>query len=320
MFRFLTVLLSASPDARFHSWCDQFGITTPFARLETTPRSVAGRGVFATDDLTQGDVAISIPEELVLHNKSGAGVFPTIAKNVEQKKFLFEKRNKGWRRLFKPLTRRNDDIFEFVEPDDFWQAELTAYSLACLDTDHPWATWISQWMRSDPVQKLFEQDGVSWENYDATSACVDELSAMLPDVSKYKLNAAVDLRLRRLAGLQNIFDLDDPRATAMYGCLSSRAIELGPGVTGIIPMFDMVNHSTRPNLALSFNGETFEMFALRDIQKDEELFICYNEDNELEWDEDRAVWAIVQWGIPQPNPVKQPQLEPMSAEKEDLIT
>ena len=311
MFRFLTVLLSASPDARFHSWCDQYGIATPFARVETTPRSVAGRGVFATDDLKQGDVAISIPEELVLHNKSGAGSFPAIAKNIERKKSRFEKRNKGWRRLFKPLARRNDDIFEFVELDDFWQAELTAYSLACLDTDHPWATWISQWMRSDPVQKLFEQDGVSWENYDATSACADELNAMLPDASKDKLNAAVDLRLRRLAGLQKIFDLDDPRATAMYGILSSRAIELGPGVTGVIPMFDMVNHSTQPNLALSFNGENFEMFALRDIQKDEELFICYNEDNELEWDEDRAVWTLVQWGIPHPNPI--------SAEKEVLI-
>jgi hypothetical protein len=319
MFHFLTVLLSASPDARFHSWCDQFGITTPFARLETTPRSVAGRGVFATDDLKEGDVAISIPEELVLHDQSCARFFPDIAKNIERKKYRFEKRNKGWRRLFKPFARRNDDIFEFVEPNDFWQAELTTYSLACLDTDHPWATWISQWMRSDPVQKLFEQDSVSWENSDATSVCVDELNAMLPDASKYKLNAAVDLRLRRLAGLQKIFGLEDPRATAMYSSLSSRAIELGQGITGVIPMFDMVNHSPCPNLALSFNGEKFDLFALRDIQKDEELFICYNEDNELEWDEDRAVWTLVQWGIPQPNPVNQPQQEPISAEKEVLI-
>jgi hypothetical protein len=301
MFIFLTALLSASPDARFHSWCDQFGITTPFARVETTPRSVAGRGVFATDDLKQGDVAISIPEELVLHDQSGARCFPEIAEKIERKRYRFEKRNEGWRRLFKPFARRNDDIFEYVEPHDFWQAELTAYSLACLDTDHPWATWISQWMRSDPVQKLFEQDGVPWGNSDAaTSACVDELSAMLPDVSKYKLKAAVDLRLRRLAGLQKIFDLEDPRATAMYCILSSRAIELGQGVTGVIPMFDMVNHSPRPNLALSFNGEHFELFALRDIQKDEELFLCYNEDDTMEWDEDIAVWTLVQWGIPQP--------------------
>ena len=293
MVRLLGLLLASSADSSFHSWCDRFGIETPLARLETTPRSVAGRGLFATNDITEGDVAIVIPPETVLFNKNAALAYPKLAKRLERRKKRYDNRNKWWNRLL-----RRDIDPEFVEPSDFWQAELTAYGLACLENgNHPWAEWISQWQRSDPYYKLL-QDGHSWEDEKAIVSVVDELHAMNPDAPKTKLKAAVDLRLRRFDGLRKLFDLDKS-AAAMEALLCSRAIDLDDGISAIIPMFDMINHSPTPNLALDFDGSNFELRALRPICKDEELFICYFGGNsESVWDEDSAVWALIQWGIP----------------------
>jgi hypothetical protein len=57
----------------------------------------------------------------------------------------------------------------------------------------------------------------------------------------------------------------------MYGLLISRAIEFGDQSSGVIPCFDMINHSPIPNLGLAFDGSYFEMIALRSIAKDEEV-------------------------------------------------
>ena len=74
-------------------------------------------------------------------------------------------------------------------------------------------------------------------------------------------------------------------------------------------MFDMINHNVVPNLGLSFDGSNFELIALRDIDENEEFFICYTREiSTLEHDTDSlslwddAIWSLVQWGIPQPPP------------------
>ena len=287
-------LLACSADDRFHSWCTEVGIETPLARLHTTPKSIAGRGVFATELIRKGEAAIIIPKDVVLYEKTGTRAFPKIARTVEKKKRRFENRHKWWNQVL----GRNAGEFEFLRPSDFWQAELTAYSLASIETGHIWADWISQWQRDDPVQKLYAND-VSWADGDALSTCVDELHEMLPDVSKYKLRAAVEIRLRRLDELKRVFGFRGANSISMHGILLSRAIDLGEGVTGLIPMFDMLNHSDQPNLAMSFDGSNFELLAVRDIENGEELFVSYRDTNgNDEWDEDSAVWALVQWGIP----------------------
>ena len=153
------------------------------------------------------------------------------------------------------------------------------------------------------MQKLYESGAVTWKDDDSISACTDELQKMLPGVSNiYKLRAAVDLRLRRLDALRQIFNLTDTQA-ALYSILISRAVELGGEVVGVIPMFDMIDHLVDLNLAMSFDGDNFELLALRDIKEGEDLFLCYNDENELSrWDEDNSVWTLVQWGGPQFSP------------------
>ena len=310
-FNLLTTLLLAarSSNLQFHDWCSSVGITTPLARLETTTRSVAGRGVFATEDIQAGDVVITIPEDVVLHEFNAATSFQSLAKKLWSKAKVFGK-GQGQRRWWHRFTKRRrlEENFEFTDSSDLWQATLTSFCLACLeDEDHPWAHWISQWQRNDPMQALFEK-GATWRDESEVLECVNQLAKLLPDVSPVKLRAAVEMRLGRLEELRTIFDLKDEKKDfyRMFGVLTSRAIELGDGVFGVLPMFDMLNHSDDPNLALSFDGKHFSLWGVRDIAKGEEFFVCYKdkESQSLEWDEDDAVWMLVQWGIPTPKSVE----------------
>lgn len=315
--RLFALLLSASvKDSLFHTWCERVGIGTPLARLETSSRSIAGRGVFATEDMLEGDIAVVIPQETVFFDLNAAESFPRVAKKLERSKRRFQSRKSLWRRL---IRRDFDGDSRFVTQNDFWHAELTSYSLACLDSEHPWASWMSQWQRDDPYYRLL-QGGATWKDAEAIEACVEEMSTMNPDCPKPKLRAAVDLRLRRFDGLQKIFDLDSSAAVT-DALLASRVIELGDGITGVIPMYDMFNHADCPNLALSFDGTNFELFALRKIVKDEELFLSYYDTKEAaNWNEDDAVWALVQWGIPMCKPARPRQESQKEDCAEDLVS
>lgn len=305
-------------DLQFHAWCSSVGIETPLAKLETTPRSVAGRGVFASANITEGDVVIAIPEEIVLHEYNAAACFPTVARKLWNCRSRFDdelygrprRRRRFWRNLFSRHRQpkgKNVEM-EFTHPSDFWQATLTSFSCACLEEsnnqDPPflWTPWISQWRRSDPMQSLFEK-GVSWRDDEDVLACVEELSQMLPEASKIKLRAAVEMRLGRLEELRAIFQLDKD-VSSMFGKITSRAMDLGEGVVGVLPMYDMINHCNEPNLALSFGDENFSLWALRDIEEGEELFVSYKcgDDERQEWDETDAIWMLMQWGIPMRKP------------------
>jgi hypothetical protein len=143
MLRLVTSLFAASADTSFHSWCTSVGIQTPGAVLKTTAESVAGRGVFATRNLKEGDVAIQIPEYCVLHEYHGAVEFPKVAKQFakEQKRYL--NRDKWWwRRTGLPfLGRTYKDMDHEDIMNSIWSAELSAYCLAALESGHPWAEW-----------------------------------------------------------------------------------------------------------------------------------------------------------------------------------
>lgn len=298
-----TALLATPADVDFHKWCTSVGIETYSAQLETTPRSVAGRGVFATANLEKGDVAITIPEKIVLHEFNAANRFPELALDLEARAQSFFKGRKLplVRRLF---SRKNfKEILEFTDDADFWQAKLTAYALACLNTeDHPWSSWIRQWQRSDPLQSQLEK-ATTWRDEPGVLKCLDELSEMVPDVSKTKLRVAIEMRLGRFEELRKIYDLNESTGS-MYGLVTSRAMELGDGISAILPMFDMLNHSLEPNLALSFDGDKFDLWATRDITKGEELFVSYSDlESNSALEEDDILWQAVQWGIPQLSPI-----------------
>ena len=297
-------------DAKFHEWCESVGIVTPLAKLETTDRSIAGRGVFATTNIQKGDVVISIPESIVFHEYNAAGAFPTVASRLWKQKMrhrdlVEDGRQRWWHRFSLPRRRLASHLYEFTDSSDLWQGTLTSFSLACLDTNHPWRDWISQWKRSDPMQTLFEK-GVTWRDEEEVLTCVEDLSRMLPDVSKTKLRVAVEMRLGRFEELKTIFNLqnDVVGASKMFGVLTSRAIELGDGILGILPAFDMINHSDEPNLAMEYRESMFHLWALKEIPDGEELFVSYKDRSASSsgWDENDAVWMLVQWGIPVPRP------------------
>merc|ERR1711976_108905 len=122
---------------------------------------------------------------------------------------------------------------------------------------------------------------------------------MVPDVSKTRLRVAIEMRLGRFEELRTIYDLNESTGT-MYGLVTSRAMDLGDGVSAILPMFDILNHSPEPNLALSFDGNRFELWATRGIMEGEELFVSYSDSQSTQaFDEDDVLWQAVQWGIPQ---------------------
>ena len=145
-------------------------------------------------------------------------------------------------------------------------------------------------------QDLLETNTSPYDN-DRISACVQELQKMIPGLDEHEIRAAVDIRIRRYHELRDIFKLDESFGT-IYGILISRALELGDGTVGVIPMFDMINHSKDPNLVLRYGEEgAFELIARRKIKSGEEFFLSY-QDEDIESDEYSDLWAAIQWGIP----------------------
>jgi len=301
------LLSPTAPDIGFHNWCASVGIpVSPSVQLATTPRSVAGRGVFAIEPLERGEIIAAIPSAVVFHPDNAAECFPDTAERMEEAKSEqvgFAKRGKWIRRLWARMLRRDDEI-KFLKDTELWQPELAQYALSAIEEDHPWADWISQWRRDDPMHKLFVS-GANSEDERAISAAADELQKMMSQLSHLKLRAALALRLGRMEEHSSIYGLlDDTKikdihVSEMYSLVSSRAIELDAdtGLTGIIPFYDMINHSLRPNLNLDYDGEVFELFANRNVEAGEELFLTYTKLGEP-MDENNALWALVQWGIP----------------------
>ena len=118
-------------------------------------------------------------------------------------------------------------------------------------------------------------------------------------MTKYDINAAVEIRLHQVDEYTERYHNKASTSKTLYTTLISHAIGLSDSVTGILPMHDMLNHSTDPNLAFSFCNGNFELVALRDISSDEELLLLYVGvfHKEGEWDGDNATWLLVQWGI-----------------------
>ena len=285
---------SPSKDAIFNEWCTNVGILCDHAEVRTGPESVGGRGVFSTNEISRGNVAISIPRYLAFTRFNAAGYFPVLANALEE----CRREKQGYLKRIWNRIRRKPEV-ELSEEDDFWQAELTAYALATLETDHPWSTWISQWNRDDPMQSLVDQSTWKFDD-EAVNVAISDFGGMAPDIPKYKINAAVQIRLDEINEYTDKYENKVPTSESMYTTLISRAIGVSDSITACLPMHDMINHSTDPNLAFTFCDGNFELVALRDIAKDEELFLSYMDvaNNEGDWDEDKATWLLVQWGIP----------------------
>ncbi|KAL7486925.1 hypothetical protein ACHAW6_012531 [Cyclotella cf. meneghiniana] len=285
---------SSSKDAALNSWCVDCGIICPNAEVRTTPKSVAGRGVFTSAHVSKDDVVISIPYYMALTQDNGAKYFPHVADKLHKCR---PTSLSPVRRFWNQIRRKNSEC----ESTDnyFWQAELTAYAIEALETNHPWSTWISQWKREDPYQHLVDMSTWRFDD-EPISKVLSDFSKMAPDVPSFKVNAAIGIRLSEMNEYVTRYQNKAPCSEPMYATLTSRALGISDSVTACLPMHDMINHSFEPNVALSFNDGNFELVALRDIPKDSELFLSYMDvtNHEGEWDEDKAAWMLVQWGIP----------------------
>lgn len=152
------------------------------------------------------------------------------------------------------------------------------------------------------------------------AAAVSDFRKMAPDVPDFKIGAAVGIRLHELDDYSRKYRGVDgmPTSESMYTTLISRAVGLSDDVTAVLPMHDMINHSLDPNVGMAFSEDgTFEIVALRDIPAGEELFFRYKnvEDEEGDWDSDKAAWLLVQWGIPS-SPLDTASFVPTSEEME----
>lgn len=286
-------LLPSAQDVAFNSWCTEVGVLCPSVEVRTTPQSVAGRGVFTTNDVEEGDTVLSIPYYSALTQENGRKYFPDIAKQLDKCRTKVKGPiRRAWNRI------RGKTEVDVLDDEQFWQAELSAYALEAVRTNHPWSSWISQWQRDDPYQQLVDMS--TWRSDDEViSKSLEDFSKIAPHISHYKVNAAIGIRLARLNDYAVKYQNKVPYSESLYTTLTSRAIDISDGVTACLPMHDMINHSFDPNISMQFNDGYFEFIALQNIAKDTELFISYMDvTNEGIWDEDKATWMLVQWGIP----------------------
>ena len=262
----------------------------PSVQLLTTPSSVAGRGVFAVGPLEKDEIVAAIPTYAMFHPSNAAGMFPHVADRIKKQA------NRSKRNWLVKMKRR---ILRKKSPDIPWEVELTEYALAALEEDHPFSPWISQWSRNDPVVELLKS-GVSRDNQKGIEATAKELNKMLPEMPLYKIMAALHIRFKQFESHQRYLSQpNSPKTAFMYATLTSRTIGITDDVISVCPFHDMINHSFEPNLQLDFSadGHYLELHALSDIREGDELFLCYTKIGK-EYDEDAALWVLINWGIP----------------------
>lgn len=168
----MAALTPTPSDLAMHSWCEDMGVQiNPAAKLITTPKSVAGRGVFAVDEIFKDEVVAAIPTFAMFHSLNAEHIFPDVARGLlermqcaSEENHQQTKKSQLGRLVRRFLQRRQrtepqmDHNFLNAEERP-WQAELTEYATAVLNEEHPLAPWIRQWHRDDPVHQLFQNGG-----------------------------------------------------------------------------------------------------------------------------------------------------------------
>ena len=194
-------------DATFMQWCSDIGIKCSGAELRTTSKSVAGRGVFSTQDLSTGDEIISIPYYAALTQENAAEYFPTLASELRQIAMQHNQKSSAkanyLKRIWNKIRRRKSAHQEESEKnnDKRWKEELTAYTLMALENNHPWSPWIDQWKRDDPLQTLVDNtkiDGMWSDDEAGFKTLVSDFHKMSPAIPEYKIGGALWIRLQQL--------------------------------------------------------------------------------------------------------------------------
>ncbi|GMH89472.1 hypothetical protein TrVE_jg13105 [Triparma verrucosa] len=149
----------------------------------------------------------------------------------------------------------------------------------------------------------------------------EDLEAMgaLGEGARRQVGVKLEKRRKQFEGAKVLYGLERDD-WAMYNMIWSRACYLGPqwkNEIGIIPFFDMLNHTPKENVRLSSLGDAMRGFegalkpadldekdmliiAKEDIAKDSELLTCYLNEGKADSKEDRdelAARRMVVWGF-----------------------
>ena len=238
--------------------------------------------------------------------------------------------------MLSKLVRRANagEESEITDESTMWAPILTRYALEAKTASHPWAQWIDQWNRCDPMHDAYLKMGAILriahnDNKDELPkyrmmmeelicSTATQINNMMPHLDQKHLQAAVSIRLSRLEehfrllGFVDDDSVDLDEALKLYSLITSRAIELDSdaGETAVLPFYDFANHALCPNLGLERvendrNSNVagiesrgfYSIFARRDIAAGEELFFRYTKFEEP-MDDNVALWAAINWGIP----------------------
>lgn len=294
------IALPTPADERLEAWYAQQGLLgTDRVKIRTTPRSVAGRGLFYSSErpAEQGDLLAFIPARYILTKETA---------------------KRQWTDL---QLVKEEDASAVVKED--WPVTLTACASRALhDDEHvAWSQWIETWQgpsAPSPPSSL-------------TSNEIQNL-AMQTQSSPTEINKALQVRYdvfqRHCARLEESYGCAKSNVGDLYGIVLSRSATLGPDWnydSGIIPLHDMLNHPPRdqtPSVELFSIGEiasltsrehverlaksNFSLTNLQDrdlalvarqtIHPGEELFLSYTK-RELLSNEQARVWKTLQYGF-----------------------
>jgi hypothetical protein len=250
-------LQQEAADLAFTQWAKSNGIFSPSIACVTTPKSVGGRGLFATTPLEAGQVLGSIPHSLIFHSSDSEHWAADITQQVLK------------------LLRKGQDENGKAEDD------------ATIDDSR--IEWVNSWNGGGCTSF---QDALVFTSFSGgngvSSKGTEQASSPSPLIDNPLLRDEVQQRLdRRIKTWKDgaaTYGLDEADDFALYSLVYSRACFLGPSwaqkntrkqddgqtstsssqsnsssaVIGVVPLFDMLNHyyphGKQPNVELLSMG------------------------------------------------------------------
>ena len=231
-------------------WYKENGIIHPSVQLETTTKSIGGRGLFYKNSIqsaSQGDILAYIPKQLIFE--------PMNIRSNCNSKFISD--------LEETTTFSTDKD----ETSLSWATMFSLYAFKAFqdENDNIWKEWITLWKGGGPEgPKSFEkytEEEVNWllleiDNNDANVLCTEDVKEV---IEKRYNTYQRDLKYAEK------YNIEEDLFSSLYSIVLSRTASLGfmwQNTRGIIPLHDMINHPPKDG-SLSKN---VELFCVGDIK------------------------------------------------------
>lgn len=247
---------TTSNDVIMEQWYKQNGIIHPNIQLETTTRSIGGRGLFWKNTFhfaSQGDILAFIPKELIFE--------PMNIKSNCNSKFVSE------------LEETTTFSTEKHESNLSWATIFSLYAYKAFqdENDNIWKEWITLWKGGGPEgPKPFEKytkEEVNRLQFEIENSNEEVLST---DDVKEVIDKRYNTYQRDFKSASK-YNIEEELFSSLYSIVLSRTASLGSmwqNKRGIIPLHDMMNHPPKDG-SLSKNVELFCVGDVRNMIGDE---------------------------------------------------